>query len=178
MRSNRKIGLLIGGFIIVFVICYQLAFSKTHLLNKEVGQLEENQIGVSELGVLNHQLSLKERMVDSVLDRHNLKRTSIQNGLLSYLNARKENSSIQIISFDEPHRFQQQNGVTVSYSFQLTGDYNDLLELVYGLEQDYSFGEVKHVSFEKKRDYRARRDYLEGKIIIVNYVISNKNNSY
>ena len=135
MKTDRKIWLLVGGIVLAFFISYKLAFSKTLQLRSEVSQLERNAIGLSELGQLNKQLALREKQIDSVLEQNNLQSTSIQNGLLNYLNQSKENSSVKIVSFDEPHRFEGESGVKVSYTFELTGDYPDLLELVYGLEQ-------------------------------------------
>ena len=166
MKTDRKIWLLVGGIVLAVFISYKLAFSKTLQLRSEVSQLKRNAIGLSELGQLNKQLALREKQIDSVLQQNNLQSTSIQNGLLNFLNQSKENSSVKIVSFDEPHRFEGDNGVRVSYTFELTGDYTDLLELIYGLEREVGYGSVKSLSFEKKRNYRRRIDFLSVYVVL------------
>lgn len=168
MSANRKIWMLMAGCFLAFLLSYKFAFEKTILLAKEVSQLEQKAIGLSELASLNMQLSQREKQVDSILSSNNLKNTSIQNGLLNFLNDQKANSSIQIVAFEEPHRFESENGVLVSYSFNLTGDYDDILNLVYKLEQELSFGSVTSLKLKTKRDYKTRRTLLHCNIIIEN----------
>ncbi|MDC7996881.1 hypothetical protein [Gilvibacter sediminis] len=166
MILDRKILVLTGVFVMSFVLCYQLAFKKTLLLSEEVTQLEQNGVSLASLAELNLQLSQREKHADSILENNNLRNTTIQNGLLEYLNQQKDNSSIKIVEFGEPHRFENNNGTVVSYSFELSGDYNKLLDIVYGLEQNLNIGSLAFVSFYKSKNYRKRREVLKMKVIM------------
>ncbi len=170
MTQKNKNILLVAGFIIGLIITYQLAFSQTFAIKRELNSLKEQSVGFENLASLSSILHQREKFADSVLNKNNFKNISVQNNLLEFLNDEATGRSFSITNFKEPHIAAENNIPLASYQFTLQGNFNELLEVIYKLEQAYNFGKISHVSFEKKRNHRQRKDYLECSVIIESFV--------
>lgn len=168
MIQKNKNRLLILGFIIAIFACYHLAFSKTIETKKELQTLTHQSDNFKNIASLSRDLYQREKYVDSVLKKNNFKNLSIQNNLLEFLNEKSLENMFLIIGFQEPHRFTNDNITITYYQFSLKGDFNSLLGVIYSLEQEYNFGKISHLRFEKKRDYRKRKEELECFVVIEN----------
>jgi len=168
MNQRNKNILLCAGFFLSMIIGYQLAISKTMTLKEEVAQLKEDAKEIDRLSSLGLNLNAREKYVDSILAKNNIRTNSVQNNLLAFLNGRAEADQFTIVAFNEPHIVQSENHNVTSYQFELRGSYKSLEHVLYALEQQQSFGTITHVDFTKKRDYRKRKDYLELLVIVEN----------
>lgn len=99
-----------------------------------------------------------------------MKDSSVQNYLLEFLNTKSESVDFTILEFKEPHVFSQNGATTTSYRFTLEGSYEEIEQVLYSLEQEYNFGRIAHVHFEKKKDYRKGKNYLECFVIIESFL--------
>jgi len=169
MSPRHKNIALVVGFILTLLLAYQFAISKTLDLKNEVSSMSGEALKFQSLPQMQANLYQQGIFLDSVLATNNIKDISIQNNLLEYLNSRSEELPIAISNFSEPHIYSDDDAPKTSYAFLLKGDYFSILETIYQLEQEYNFGSVKHVSFEKKFDYRKRKNFLECSIIIESF---------
>tara|TARA_R110002124_G_scaffold17532_3_gene73533 strand:+ start:419146 stop:419664 length:519 start_codon:yes stop_codon:yes gene_type:complete len=170
MKLQTKNRALILGFMLILLIAYHFAISKTFETRSELKTIETQTLGYGDLSVMNGKLKLKEVQMDSILSKNNLNNTSIQNNLLEVLNTKASDETFKISEFNEPHQVTQDAVTITSYQFTLQGNFEGMQEVVYSLEQEYSFGKITHVSFEKKRDFRKRKDYLKCSVILENLV--------
>ncbi|HNP66315.1 MAG TPA: hypothetical protein PKH16_00285 [Aequorivita sp.] len=115
-------------------------------------------------------LEKREQFVDSILSLNNMKGNSVQNNLLDFLNSKSESGDFIISDFNEPHTFSQDGATITSYRLTLEGSYDEIEQVLYSLEQEYNFGKISHVHFEKKKDYRRGKDYLECFVIVESLV--------
>ena len=166
MTKKQKNIALIIGFILALIICYQLA------INKTLDQKEQF-IAMSKEAVLfknaPKQLSLlkqKEVYYDSLLSKYQLDGSSIQNNLLKIINRFADDNNLKVISFLEPHIIENDDLVIKTYEFVLEGDYNSINKLIYQLEQQTKFGEIINLHFEKKKNFRTGKYYLQSKILL------------
>lgn len=166
MSQKNKNILLILGFVVMLVIAYQMAFSKTIALKKEVRTLEAQILNSNNLIELTSNLVYREKFVDSVLQNNNIKNLSTQNNLLSFLNQAAEKEAFIIASFSEPHLHLEDNILKSSFQFTLQGNFNEIEKVIYKLEQEHHFGKIVHLKYEKKRDYRRAKDYLQCFIVL------------
>lgn len=170
MTQKTKNILLVLTFIIGFIIAYHVAFSKTIAIKSELTALKKESIGFEGFTNLSNTLNQRQKFVDSVLKTHNFKNISIQNNLLEFLNQEATDKQFSITDFRKPHIATENNVTLTSYQFTLNGSFNVLIETIYKLEQDYSFGRVSHINFEKKRDYRKGKNYLKCFVIVESLV--------
>ncbi len=168
MIQKNKNRILILGFILALFTCYHLAFSKTIETKKQLNSLINQSVNFKNITKLSTNLYHREKYVDSVLKKNNFKNLSIQNNLLEFLNEQSQVNKFLITAFLEPHNFTLDNATITSYQFTLKGNFNNLLGVIYSLEQNYNFGKIKHINFEKKRDYRKRKEELLCFVVLEN----------
>lgn len=166
MNSKSKNILLVTGFIIALILCYSLAFSKTYRLKRTYDELIKEESFYKDAPKTLSVLKQKERYYDSLLTKYRLNDGSIQNTLLKTINAFATENNLKVISFLEPHYFTDQDLMIKSYQFILEGDYNAIINFVHQLEQKTKFGEIINLHFEKKKNFRTGRDYLQAEIIL------------
>lgn len=168
--TNQQKQIALGvGVIIVLWLCYQLAFSKTLEQKAQYRQLQNQEL-VSQNAP--KQLALykqQETYYDSLLTKYQIDGTSLQNNLLKVINSYADTNNLKVLSFLEPHRFKNNNLVFNTYEFVVEGGYNSITGLIYQLEQKTKFGEVVHLHFEKKKNYRTGKHYLQAKVLLQSF---------
>lgn len=168
MKQSTKNVLLIAGFFLILVVAYQYSFSKTLEIKRELDELNM-QVAQNSGSVPNiNSLKGKEIYLDSIIAKNRTEDTSLQNSLLKALNEHSELWSYKIISFKEPHVQIAENGQNkiTSFQFVLQGEYKNLEEILYKLENDYSFGSLSNINLERKKDYRLNKNFLQCDILI------------
>ncbi|WP_323028507.1 hypothetical protein [Gelidibacter japonicus] len=166
MTSKTKNILLLVGFIIAIILCYNLAFSKTFIVKSTYDKLLKEESFYKDAPKTLSVLKQKEHYYDSLLTKYRLNEGSIQNTLLKTINEFAIENNLKVISFLKPHYFTDQDLIIKSYQFILEGDYNSIINFVYQLEQKTKFGEIINVHFDKKKNFRTGRDYLQAQVIL------------
>lgn len=166
MTNKTKNIVLVGGFMLFLLFCYKLAISKTINLKKDYADLIFQETlfknAPRELSVLQQ----KRDYYDSILQKNQLGNGSIQKSLLKTINNISDSTDIQILEFSEPHTIIKNDLRINTYQFTLEGDYFSLINLIFKLEQGTKFGEISHLHFEKKLNYRTGKYYLTAKVLI------------
>ncbi|TCK68068.1 hypothetical protein DFQ05_1853 [Winogradskyella wandonensis] len=166
MTKKQKNIALVVGFFLALIICYQFALSNTLEQRKRYNALQlESKVfenSPKQLSILNQ----KETYYDSLLEEYQLDDSSLQNNLLKTINTFAEENHIKVINFLEPH-ISQKNELTIkTYQFVLEGDYNSINKLIFKLELDTKFGEIINLHFEKKKNFKTGRFYLQAKVLL------------
>ncbi|WP_156772409.1 hypothetical protein [Urechidicola croceus] len=112
-------------------------------------------------------LSKENIYLDSILNKYQFSADkSFQSNLLESITEFSENNNIDVVSFEEPHTYLK-NGTSVSsFMFAVKGNFNDMLKLVYEIEQIKKLGNILSVNFEKKKNYRTNKEFLQCKILL------------
>ena len=164
--KHKNIALLIG-FILLLWLSYMLSFSKTLELKERHSALKKEQELLSNVSQKLLILKQQEVYYDSILRSKKISiESSFQNNLLSKINGFADSTNIKVVSFQNPHVFEQDGAEVLTYSFTLRGSFNQITRLIYQLEQSFKLGKVISVQYMKKRDYRRRSDYLECTILL------------
>ncbi|RZS92316.1 hypothetical protein [Aquimarina brevivitae] len=168
MTQKNKNILLVAGLLLLWGIAYIFGFSKTIALSTHINELQQqkkiHQSAPAQLAAL----AKKEKQLDAILAKNKVAGSSIQNNLLKTLQEVSEATSVMVVNFDTPHILTdtETNKVTTTYQFTLEGDYKSLRNVIYALEQQYSFGNIIHAHFEKQKNYRTRVTYLQCKLLV------------
>lgn len=166
MNNKAKNIALVSGFLLAILLCYKLALNKTINLKQEYNQLKNQEVLFKNTPRQLSLLKQKQKYYDSILTKHKISGNSIQNNLLEVINRYANNSKIKVITFLKPHVIIQNNLKVNTYQFTLQGDYNALIKLIYKLEQETKFGEIINLHFEKKKNYRTNKHYLEVHVLL------------
>lgn len=147
-------------------LSYFLAVKETMKLRAQLLSFKSRQeVSMNIPGQL-HRLSNKEKDIDLKFKELNLGTSSRQNDLIKYLNRISTVNQVKIIEFRSPHLFRQENSTNKTHIFNLEGYFLDILKVVYALEKQGSFGAVSHISFEKKKDHRSGKNYLQALVFL------------
>ena len=167
-KKNKNI-LLIAGFVLALFFCYKLAISKTINQVQEYDRLKEQQILFKNTPKKLTLLKKKEVYYDSILNKFEFNGSSIQNNLLKTINAFATSNNLKVISFLEPHILFTDDLTIKTYEFVVQGDFNDINHLIHQLEQMTKFGEVINLHFEKKKNYRTDKQYLQARVLLKSF---------
>jgi len=169
MTNTLKNRLLVGGFIILIFLCYKFAFANTLALKSEYATLTKEQKIFENTPKQIALLKKKEQYYDSLLTKYKIGGTSLQNNLLNTVTTFAKANDLKVVDFLEPHIFSEKSLTINSYSFTVEGHFNTILQLIYTLEQRTKYGEVISVSYEKKKNYRTGKSYLQAKIVLQSF---------
>lgn len=166
MKINGKNKLLGFGILAGLALSYSLAIKKTFMLKNESLQLATEVAQFTDIPNKLAVLHQKNRYFDSILGSFDIKSTSLQNNLIRTINIEAESNNVKVMDFKQPHFHKLNDSGHYTYQFNLEGAYTDILKVVHVLEQKGNFGEIVHLDFEKKKDYRTNRDFLNAMVMV------------
>lgn len=168
MTQRNKNILLVTCLLLVLFFAYRFGFSKTFAISNEVTKLEQQKVAYQSAPAQLAALTDKEKQLDKILQKNNVEGSSLQNNILKTLHTLSSEYGFTIVAFEKPHVFTPETSekTTTTYNFTIQGDYKALINVVYALEQKYSFGNVIMVDFEKKKNFRTRKSYLECNVLL------------
>ncbi len=169
ISKKQKNIVLIVSFVIALLVCYQFAISKTIEQKRELNNLSKEALLFKNTPKKLSLLKQKNVYYDALLTKYQLDGSSLQNNLLKVINAFANDNNIKVVSFLEPHSITKNNLTIKTYEFVLEGSYNTINLLIYKLEQKTKFGEVVNLHFEKKKNFRTGKHYLQARVLLRNY---------
>lgn len=167
-QKNKNIILILSVLLACFV-CYKFAISKTieqkekYLVLKQQDEFYKNY--PKQLSILRQ----KETYYDSILNKLQINNLSIQSNLLQKITQFSDENNLKVTDFKEPHKTTNNNLTINTYDFSVKGDFNSINELIYQLEQQTKFGELTHVQFLKKKNYKTNRYFLEARVLLKSF---------
>lgn len=167
MNSKKKNILLLLAFLVLLWVTYHFSISNTVEAKNKYNSLTEQKDLVSNISEQMHYLNQQNVYLDSILSKNKITtESSFQNNLLSILNSFATQNRLNIISFNEPHTFNRNDAVLKTYSFTVKGNFNKILQLIHTLENYGNYGKPVSVFFDKKKNYKTNRKYLECTIFL------------
>jgi hypothetical protein len=169
MTNTLKNRLLVGGFVVLLFLCYKFAILNTFTLKAEHSKLFKEQKIFENTPKQIALLKKKEQYYDSLLTKYKIGETSLQNNLLNTVTSFAKTHDLKVVDFAEPHEYAEKSLTVNTYSFTVEGHFNNILQLIYTLEQRTKYGEVISVSYEKKQNYRTGKSYLHATVILQSF---------
>ena len=81
---------------------------------------------------------------------------------------------IEVVRLEEIHEAADNDFVIYTNQLTIEGSMEQLLDVVYAFEKEFTYSRVINVSFFKKKDYATKRLKLYSKIIFQNYEKTNE----
>lgn len=150
------------GFLLMLIVSYVFTIQKTVDLKSKLNALEKDAEMMSGATTKIVQLQHENKKLDSILKKNEVSiENSFQQILLKKLNEFSKNAALEIISFKQPHRYEHQGRIVMTYAFEVKGNFKSLLQLTNTIERQH-LGVLVSLNFEKKRNYRKNKDELIG----------------
>ena len=169
MTNKNKNIVLIAGFLLLLILSYKLAISRTFAVKAEYKTLKKEEALMQDIPRQLATLNRKQHYYEGMLSKYQLSGSSIQNNLLKTINSYSKDHHLKVVQFLEPHVIKGNDLTVKTYQFTLEGDYNNMLGLIHKLEQDTRFGEIINLHFEKKINYRTGRPYLQAHVLLKSF---------
>ena len=150
----------------MLLLSYQLAIHKTIVAKKELVDNTAKKESISNLPEQLSILSRKEKALNLRLEVMDVGSSSAQNNLLKFLSKESSTHKVKIIDFSSPHIIESNQRIVETYMLQLEGGYLSILKLLNAIENKGSFGAINHLNFEKKKNYRTKRTYLQAQVFL------------
>lgn len=159
--KQKNIGVVIG-FIVLLLSSYVFSIQKTIDLKTRLEVLKKDKEWVANAGKQLFNLQQENKYLEAILKKQDVAiENSFQQTLLKKINSFAHAKTIEIISFEEPHQFTDQNTKLMTYTFQIKGTFNSLLQLLNFLEKQ-QLGAVLSVNMIKKKNYSSNKETLIG----------------
>lgn len=166
MNKQQKYWLYIIGFLAMCFLIYNFSIKKTAQVRKQYLELINEKAILDNATQKGNYLVQKNKYLDSLLSSNNLSLSNtFQQILFQKITQFSEDKELDIIEFNEPHVLKQKSTNTETYSFELKGDFNNILKLINHIER-HQLGELISVNYQKKKNYRTNRSYLTAKIFL------------
>lgn len=165
MISKKNIQLLLGIGLLL-VASYYLAIQKTLILKNQSDRLQSQSEQYRNIPNKLNLLRQKNVYFDSILTNMDFNDTSIQNNLIRIINQEAKKNKVKVMDFNQPHLFQIGETNEYTYSFDLSGNFVDILRVANEIELKGNFGEIIHLNFEKKKDYKTSKSFLTTTILM------------
>lgn len=167
MTAQRKNIVLLAVLLILFWVAYSFSFSKTLEARRQYNLLSIQSNDVSGLPDQLKNLKQQEAYFDSILDINKFSSVSTyQNNLLRKINSTIQDKKIDIIAFNEPHTIQNNGTLINTYSFRVKGNFIDILNLIYSIEDQGNFGKILSINFKKSLNLKTKEVYLECQLLL------------
>ena len=154
------------AFLLMQFLCYQFAIKNTLEQKTKYDDYQKEALMFKDAPRQLSMLKQKEVYYDSLLTKYQLNGSSIQNSLLKVLNTSATENNFKVVSFLESHTIESNGLKANTYEFVLEGGYNAILSLIHELEQNTKFGEITHLHFEKKKNFRTGRYFLQARVLL------------
>lgn len=162
MSLKQKNIALISGFVILLWLTYQFSISNTLEAKHEYNALMNQKQLLSNLPKQIDYLKQQCVYYDSILEKNKITaENSFQNNLLQIINSFALKKKLKIIAFNEPHEIIKNDAVLKTYIFTIKGSFNQILKLLNTLEQYGNYGKMTSVSFNKNKNYKTNKQFLE-----------------
>jgi ribosomal protein S18 len=168
MKLNNKNKLLILTSIILILIAYKVAISKTFFYYNSYNSTKEKLVNSENEKKTLGFLYAKNKKLDAILKNNHSEKNSLnhQNYLLKVISNLCENHKVKIINFEEPEILTAEKGKITHYKFSIEGNFNTILLFLNQLENKPFIGKIEHFSTEKKMDYKKNSVEIISTIVL------------
>jgi hypothetical protein len=167
LTYKTKINLLLAGGAIALWMFFSMFVSDTFFLLSEQSRLTDSlsvlDNAPQELNLLNIKLKRLEKKAGVTTKKDS---RSVQQYLMEIVTQYSNNNNCIVRSIPSISLYKEKDIVVETHIFSLDGTFNNLLKLVYQLEQKYQAGKISSVLFRSDLDNKSKRKYLQATVYI------------
>lgn len=165
---QKKFIVSFAGLILILALSWNLTFRKTwncYSALREVNS-EMNNIDISGETVTELEKQLAEMRLSHVAIQDTLK-SELVFKKISDLSVMDEN--VRIVQFPEVHQCLLNDYRIETMKLELEGNFTNLLQFIYDLENESSIGGISSIHFRLEKDYKQDKEFLKLDILVQNF---------
>lgn len=157
---------LLTAFIFLWLFAYQFSIKETI---GQIGLYQQNKQNLEQAATAPQQIKEYQTQLQQ-LNANQLYQSYNRANLFEQVNTFCRNNDLSLSNFS-PEAIQRQGEFQVfTNQIVVRGKYVDMLKLAYTLEFEQSLGHLAAAKFERKKDLRSRKIYLEGALFLQNLI--------
>jgi len=168
LSNKHKFYLLIAGIILILILAYNMAISKTIELEQSCNVIETNLNAAGyapeKIALLRKKLANIESLYGS--DFEDLDK--LQEKLLQHVSYSCKKYQLVLIELPDVHEFKHTDYIIKTFKIVVEGNYTDILKFIYDLEFKPALGKLASIKFYTHTNFRKNSKRLYAQIIIQN----------
>lgn len=147
-----KFRALIGVSILLACAAYKRSFGPLKEVVRQHSELSGKLAAMGSVaqdkGILEQDMS----MLDRLIGKQDAQKEEVQQGIVAFVS--KSGNHISFNNLQSIHEFHDEQYIVYTYQLDMTGQYNDLLKMLYDFEKHFDYSKVVSVHFfaEKKNN--------------------------
>lgn len=169
---RRKMRLLWGGGLLLFVAAFQFSFSKTWQLyralqkNKELASESQTQAAAAS------RVGNESKEMDRLIQKYYLDTVNTPKATLAFITSFCKLSRLELIEYQPLQVYEQAGTMVATRQITVKGHYSGLLKLLYELENHQNFGRLCSVTFKSIEEPSTENILLYSTIYLQNIISS------
>lgn len=163
---KAKFKFLLVFIVILSIAAYKRSFANLFVLYSEYGNLKEKNMAIATQKPNIKNITEQISTLDQLIGKDGVEKDKIQQGIVDFLV--QNGVSVSIFDMQPVHEFETDDYMIYTFQLDVTGNYNQLQELAYRFEKDYSLSKIVSLKFYKEKK-NNKTDVLHLKLIFQNY---------
>lgn len=111
----------------------------------------------------------KVKQLDGVLGQNSMENVQLQQKLLEFLSKKNvESQEVLVTSIKPLHVYSEKGYEITSFFCTISGSYNNILEVVYLIEKEFTYSKLGSLKLYSKYDYKTKRKVLYAELVFQN----------
>jgi hypothetical protein len=169
LSDKYKFYILLAGFGLLLIICYQVAINGTVKIARQYRILKERAAIANDIPKKTAALN---RQLNTLNSKYFSESENTQSGheiILEKISRISSGNSVLVVGYPARHSFQTASVLVETHSALLRGRFTDLLKVIYALEVLEHTGRISSVEFFTETDRKTKSKQLFSRIYIQNY---------
>ena len=168
ITNKLKLILLAIGSLLLVLVMYRMAFSKTIRLRSDCIHVEQNLESSNLLPMQIEAIQMELHGLERIIGNNSNDENFLRQQLLEKVGNYCQDHSVKLIEIPDINS-QFVNGYNIQNNVvRIQGSFKAMLGVVHKLEQEWKLARVMSVRFYLKRDVRKRIEYLTADIYLQN----------
>jgi hypothetical protein len=159
LSHSKKCYLLLSGLLLFLYIGYQFSFRDTFILRDEIKEKEQKLSWLKEKEKELPALRIKMAEFERAYAKNDS--SAVRDKLTSYISEFAEQNSCLVTEIPTNSSFKNENLDVQTNTFTIKGNFNDLLSLLFTLENDYTYiAKIMSAQFYAINDLQSKKRNL------------------
>ena len=165
---KQKFYALVAIMLLLGITAYKRSFSLTLNTYAKHKELSEQLVVANAAMADGARLNQEIKALDKLIGKADMEPQLVQQELLNFV-SQSDDKRVKVEEVKQIHQVEDRDFWVYTNQLVLSGTFESLLKVVYRFEKEFEFSRVVSVQFNKKKNYRTKREKLFVNIVFQNY---------